>query len=878
MWNRGLFLPGMIVSAIALATIGCGPGVAPRDTGGGGAPQVDADGDGAYSDADCDDVDPLVFPGAAERCNELDDNCDGVVDEAAPGTAAWYVDSDADGYGDNAATGIACAAPAGTSPLGGDCDDADPDDHPDATEVVGNGDDDDCDGAERCFADADDDGYLPDAPEMALSADADCEDPFEALFSDPGGDCDDGDPAVSPAGIEVCDDAEIDEDCNTYADDDDPGVVGTSLFYADADFDGYGDAARAILQCHPPPTFVENAEDCDDDDAESFPGADEQVGTQIDEDCDGGEVCFLDADADGFVPSDWLTVVSTDSDCVDSTEASLGARFEDCDDGDAAVSPDGLESCNLVDDDCDTSIDEGVESTWYADTDGDGYGNVDSTTLACTAPAGYVADAQDCVDTVASVHPGAAEVCADGYDNDCDAERSDCAFEGTYAATSAEVAVTAVGEGDSFGESVVVGDFDGDGAADLIVGTPTIGTTGDTGEAALFYGPITTSLSSRDADAWLAASSGYMAGEDVAVGDLDGDGADDLVVGTPGASSDAGSVYIVFGGTRRTESMSGYIGTIYTGVNGGDRLGTSLASGGDLDGDGTDELLMGASGQDGGGNSSGSAYLVYGASARSRGVPPVSRSDATIEGVTNALLGHSTAFVPDIDGDGLDELAVGAVFATGAAVYSGSAYLYLGDSVELVGTMSAPSTCSLIMPGLVSFDFAGAAVGGVGDLDGDGYADVGSGSLAHDEGAVSDVGKLAIYPGGTVLSATPFATVVGIASGDTLGASFTSPGDLDGDGADDVVVGAPGVDTAYTGAGAAYLLYGPVGGTTSVSAAGAVFLGAATSDTDFGERMARGAHDLTGDGATDLVFGAPMDDTVGEDAGAVYIWAGLGGP
>ena len=91
----------------------------------------------------------------------------------------------------------------------------------------------------------------------------------------------------------------------------------------------------------------------------------------------------------------------------------------DCDDGNAAVNPGAAEICNLTDDNCDGQNDEGVTSTFYADTDGDGYGTVSSSTQACSPPSGYVADNTDCDDTSEIAYPGASEICGDGLDQNC---------------------------------------------------------------------------------------------------------------------------------------------------------------------------------------------------------------------------------------------------------------------------------------------------------------------------------------------------------------------------------------------------------------------------------------------------------------------------
>lgn len=121
----------------------------------------DADGDGSIGGVDCDDGNPAVHPGAHEVCDELplDEDCDGVANEGdADGSSTWYPDADGDGYGDASAPHQACAQPPGWVATGDDCDDTDSNVHPAADEAVGDGVDEDCDGFELCPADSDGDG------------------------------------------------------------------------------------------------------------------------------------------------------------------------------------------------------------------------------------------------------------------------------------------------------------------------------------------------------------------------------------------------------------------------------------------------------------------------------------------------------------------------------------------------------------------------------------------------------------------------------------------------------------------------------------------------------------------------------------------------
>jgi gliding motility-associated-like protein len=168
-------------------------------------------------------------------------------------------------------------------------------------------------------------------------------------------------------------------------------------FYADADGDGFGDAGSTTLACTAPEGYVTDNTDCDDASATVYPGATEQCNS-IDDNCntliDDGVVFityYADADGDGFGGSTSVVACAQPEGYVtDNT---------DCDDASATVYPGATEVCNTIDDNCNGQIDEGVLLTFYADADGDGFGDAGSTTLACTAPEGYVTDNTDCDDT-----------------------------------------------------------------------------------------------------------------------------------------------------------------------------------------------------------------------------------------------------------------------------------------------------------------------------------------------------------------------------------------------------------------------------------------------------------------------------------------------
>ena len=226
-------------------------------------------------------------------------------------------------------------------------------------------------------------------------------------------DCDDFDASVYPGSTEYCDG--IDNNCNGEVDE---GV--STLYYRDLDGDGFGDDSETLMACNAPSDYIIVGKDCDDSNAESFPGA-EELCDERDNDCDGEidedllDGLFLDLDGDGYGdPSEPI------NNCGDDLTRYANNQL-DCDDYNPEVNFNAVEICDGIDNDCDGAVDEPGSGTqlWYADADGDGYGDPAVTTYACERPAGYKANADDCDDTNYEQHPFADELC-NLQDDDCD--------------------------------------------------------------------------------------------------------------------------------------------------------------------------------------------------------------------------------------------------------------------------------------------------------------------------------------------------------------------------------------------------------------------------------------------------------------------------
>ncbi len=400
---------------------------------------------------DCDDTVASTRPSGVDACGgspNIDDDCDGMVDEGG-NRVTVYADLDGDGWGAGPAT-MACQADARTSTMPGDCDDTDFDVSPDAIDDCASqaGVDDDCDMAidetttPRIFyADADGDGHGAGAPMSGCA-----QPPGTSTTND---DCDDADRSRNP---EVPDDCGtrlgVDDDCDVSVDE----ALALRTFYLDGDRDGYG-AGSAMTACTIPSGAVLLAGDCDDTAASRNPGAPDDCSRTdfVDDDCDGRvdeaatrTTYYVDADADSYGAGAPISACFPPSGHV--------ARAGDCDDASPArnpLVPDDCAHVALVDDDCDGMIDEAATlSSFYRDTDGDGYGS-GAVVRACTAPIGHVTVPGDCDESTVNRNPGRVDDCMGVamLDDDCDTRVDEAATPSSWYSD---------GDGDGYGTGVAV--------------------------------------------------------------------------------------------------------------------------------------------------------------------------------------------------------------------------------------------------------------------------------------------------------------------------------------------------------------------------------------------------------------------------------------
>jgi Putative metal-binding motif/FG-GAP repeat len=769
---------------------------------------------GLATGTDCDDGNPTIHPDAAELCDDIDQDCDGVVDDGAPSALGWYVDGDGDGEGAGWEQ-IACQPPEGTVGNAADCDDTDATLNADTV----------------WHADRDSDGYGDPA-----NTSVQCEQPSGYLLD--ASDCDDTEAGLSPDTIWYADGdgdgygdaANTMVQCvqpsgylldNSDCDDSNADSSHDTDWYADADSDGYGDpTARVTTQCEQPPGMVADDSDCDDTDADRSPDTD----------------WYVDVDRDGYGdPSSTPTkrcqppsgMVADDTDC-DDTDPGLSPAtiwYADVDGDGYGDAPNTLVQCEQPSGylrdatDCDdTNADKTPNTAWYEDGDGDGYGDPASTfIIQCDQPPGKVADDTDCDDTDADLSPDTdwyTDDDGDGYGDPASSPVTQCEQPSGMVVDDTDCDDT---NADQSPETVWYDDDDGDGYGDLA--STRVECEQPSGSVADY-----TDCDDSNPD----ASPGGV--EPAQCDDVDNDCDDEV---DEGAIEGLSSWYL-------DEDGDGD-GVAEVSVE-ECRQPTGTADNGD-DCDDDDPTL----------NSATVWYLDVDGDGYGGGLTLVqceepagyTQSGQDCDDADSAT-GPDVEEVPD---DGIDNNCDGYTDQT--------APLSLASAdVELVGEAEG--------------NRAGCSVSGAGDVNADGYADLLVGARGYSDGGSSAGAAYLVLGSPSLVSMSLSAADVqltGVARSDGAGASVTGAGDVNADGYDDLLVGAHWAQTAYL------VLGSPSPVSLSLSAADALFTGG-----ELAGFPVSGAGDVNADGFADLLVGSRYDNDGGRSAGAAYLILGSATP
>ena len=460
---------------------------------------------------------------------------------------------------------------------------------------------------------------------------------------------------------------------------------------------------------------------------------------------------------------------------------------------------------------------------------------------------------------------------------------------------------------DTASGTLLSGDVDGDGQADfsIFVAGVTGLTAADLLPLPVQPSPSVIELSALDGSDGFridGAQTGEQSGASVAsAGDVNGDGFADIIIGAPhNVSSYAthnGASYVVFGKEQTSSSsldlfaLDGDNGFAINGYTDYGFAGASVASAGDINGDGFDDLIIGAVGVDANGNDSGTSYVVFGKSSGFASAIELSALDGgdgfRIDGeAAYDFAGRSVAGAGDVNGDGLDDLIIGANGADANGTSSGASYVVFGQSLGFSSSLELSAldgTNGFRIDGETLDDHSGLTVAAAGDVNGDGVADLMIGSLPDVVGNNASGASYVVFGQASgfsssldlgALDGSNGFKLVGETQGDYAGASVASAGDINGDGFADLIIGAFDESSNGSYSGASYVVFGKASGFDPDIAVSALdgengFKIVGEGPYDYSGGSVAGAGDVNGDGFDDLIIGARGD--LSADTGTSYV-------
>lgn len=420
------------------------------------------------------------------------------------------------------------------------------------------------------------------------------------------------------------------------------------------------------------------------------------------------------------------------------------------------------------------------------------------------------------------------------------------------------------------------GDLDADGYSDIAISASD---TTNAGSVYILYGK-----SSSFSALILPASptielTGDSANDSVstlAFGDINNDGYDDLLVGATKddgtVGSDIGTIFLVYGSaTRLTSGLLSARGAKFTGeTDANESVGSAVASG-DVNGDGYDDIIFGASTNNDNGAQSGAVFLIYGQSTAFISSTLSSATRVQFSGKSSFDKAGGRVATGDINSDGFDDLLIDAMMNSDGANKAGAIFIVYGQSATLSGGILSSSN-SVEITGEAAND--NLSYPSTGDINGDGYDDIVMGSVRNSDGAQNAGAVYIIYGQSATLSTSSVSTAVeftGKAVADAFGVNVVA--DINNDGYEDILMSASFNDDAGSGAGAMYLVYGKAAaftGITSVTDSTVIAINGSTAGEAFGTSIGFG--DVNGDGYKDLLVGAPTyNPSSATNTGAAYL-------